>query len=130
MGWIPGFYSLIIFSSIYLMLPMFQGADKVFRKILVPLAGLDEMLMLRDAIGVKRSMLKTLNPERAKKVSKAISKFYDDDLVDGSADPEVLKQELLAGWSGLKMPKLKNPFKKSSGDGKADETATESTPLV
>ena len=46
MGWIPGFYSLIIFSSIYLMLPMFQGADKVFRKILVPLAGLDEMLML------------------------------------------------------------------------------------
>ena len=38
-GWLPGFYSLIIFTTVYLMLPMFRGADKVFRKILVPLAG-------------------------------------------------------------------------------------------
>ena len=30
-GWIPGFYTLIIFSTVYLMLPMFRGADKVFR---------------------------------------------------------------------------------------------------
>ncbi|OEU16043.1 hypothetical protein FRACYDRAFT_144853, partial [Fragilariopsis cylindrus CCMP1102] len=33
-GWIPGFYTLVIFSTIYLMLPMFQGSDKVFRTIL------------------------------------------------------------------------------------------------
>ena len=38
-GWLPGFYSLVIFTTVYLMLPMFRGADKVFRKILVPLAG-------------------------------------------------------------------------------------------
>jgi hypothetical protein len=43
LGRIPGFYTLIIFSTIYLMLPMFRGADKVFRKILVPLAGLQEV---------------------------------------------------------------------------------------
>ena len=38
-GWVPGFYTLAIFTTVYLMLPMFRGADKVFRKILVPLAG-------------------------------------------------------------------------------------------
>jgi hypothetical protein len=43
LGRIPGFYTLIIFATIYLMLPMFRGADKVFRKILVPLAGLQEV---------------------------------------------------------------------------------------
>lgn len=43
MGRIPGFYTLVILATIYLMLPMFRGADKVFRKILVPLAGLQEV---------------------------------------------------------------------------------------
>ena len=38
-GWVPGFYTLAIFTTVCLMLPMFRGADKVFRKILVPLAG-------------------------------------------------------------------------------------------
>lgn len=47
LGRIPGFYTLIIFSTIYLMLPMFRGADKVFRKILVPLAGLQEVSVMQ-----------------------------------------------------------------------------------
>lgn len=46
LGKIPGFYTLIIFSTVYLMLPMFRGADKVFRKVLVPLAGLQEVSVL------------------------------------------------------------------------------------
>jgi len=29
MGWVPGFYTLMIFSTVYLMLPMFQGSEKV-----------------------------------------------------------------------------------------------------
>ena len=82
---------------------MFQGADKVFRNILVPLAGLRELLLLRDAIRVKKEMFKHLSPERAKSVRQAIAKFYanDDDDGDPSADPAALKKELYKEWSGL-----------------------------
>lgn len=106
------------------MLPMFQGADKVFRKILVPLAGLQELLMLRDAIAVKKKMLKDLPPERAKSVRKAIAKFYNDD--DGTVDPLELKKEFMSGWQGLKiptMPSVSNPFFRSS---KTEPTETTS----
>ena len=98
------------------MLPMFEGADKAFRKILVPLAGLQEMLLLRDAIKIKKDMLKNLPEHRAKSVRKAIAKFYVDD--DDSADPARLKSELLSGWSSL------NIFGSNNGE------ATESTSLV
>jgi hypothetical protein len=125
LGWIPGFYTVIIFSTVYLMLPMFQGADKVFRKILVPLAGLQELIMLRDAIIVKKQMLKNLPPERAHAVRKAIAKFYAND--DDSAAPAELKNELLVGWQGLKMPSIPNPFSHAKGD---DSAATETTSLV
>ena len=84
--------------------------------------------MLRDAINVKKSMLKTLEPERAKKVSKAISRFYDDDIQDGSSDPAALKEEIMQGWSGLTLPKISNPF--SSSGKESTENPTENTPLV
>jgi TB2/DP1, HVA22 family len=125
LGWIPGFYTLIIVTTVYLMLPMFQGADKIFRKILVPLAGLKELLMLRDAITVKKRMLKDLDPERARIVRKAIAKFYNDE--DGSADPTELKKEFLTGWQGIKVP----TFSLGSSRGQKDRTEpTERTPMV
>ena len=107
----------MIFTTVYLMLPMFQGSEKVFRNILVPLAGLQELLLLRDAIRVKKDMFKHLSPERAKTVRRAIAKFYEED--DNTADPAELKKELLTSWTGLK-----NPFGLSSGE------PTESTSLV
>ena len=100
------------------MLPMFEGADKVFRKILVPLAGLQEMLLLRDAIRIKKDMLKNLPPDRAKSVRKAIAKFYDDE--DESGDPSKLKSELLSGWSSL------NVFGFKSGKNGAQPSETTS----
>jgi len=103
-GWIPGFYALIICSSVYLMLPMFDGANKVFRKVLVPLAGLQELLLLRDAVIIKKQMLKDLDPERAELVRKAISKFYNEH--DDEKDPEKLKNELMAGYSGMGIPQI------------------------
>ena len=106
----------MIFTTVYLMLPMFQGSEKVFRNVLVPLAGLRELLLLRDAIRVKKDMFKHLTPERAKTVRRAIAKFYEED--DTTADPVELKRELMSGWTGLK-----NPFA-SSGE------PTESTSLV
>ena len=84
-GRVPGYYMVVIFMTLYLMLPMFRGADKVFRKILVPLAGLQELLILRDSILIKKQMLKDLDPERAKFVRKSIAKFFAGDDVD--SDP-------------------------------------------
>lgn len=104
------------------MLPMFQGADKIFRSILVPLSGLQEMLMLRDAIKIKKDMLKNLDPERAKMVRKAIAKFYDND--DDKADPAEMKKELMTSWQGIKMPSMpsmSNPF--SSGGAPTETTS-------
>ncbi|KAL7555083.1 hypothetical protein ACHAWF_018755 [Thalassiosira exigua] len=125
LGRIPGFYSLIIFTTIYLMLPMFRGAEKVFRKILVPLAGLQELLILRDSIQIKKQMLKDLDPERAAIVRKSVAKLFDAE--GDEADPKALKEELKQSWSSLKvkLPKITMPF------GKKDEASpTESTNLV
>eukprot|EP00985_Skeletonema_marinoi_P031826 scaffold37823_cov201-Skeletonema_marinoi.AAC.2 len=126
LGRIPGFYTLIIFTTIYLMLPMFRGADKIFRKVLVPLAGLHELLVLRDAITIKKQMLKDLDPERAAVVQKSIAKFFDGSTSD--SDPSVLKEELMQGWGKIKLPNFKIPFGKAEG-GSSDEP-TEKTNLV
>ena len=48
LAWIPGFYALAVTSAIYLMLPMFSGADQVFRKFLVPLFGLEKEVAKGD----------------------------------------------------------------------------------
>merc|ERR1711957_780662 len=57
-GWIPGFYTFVILASVYLMLPMFEGAKKVYREILVPLTGQQENLILRDALKLNEEILK------------------------------------------------------------------------
>jgi hypothetical protein len=101
-------YCVMILITVYLFLPMFRGADKVFRNILVPLAGLQEMLMLRDAYVIKRQMLKDLNPERARLVGKSIANIFDSE-GDGT-DPAV---KLKQSWNWLKLPttKLGQPLK-------------------
>lgn len=76
-GFIPGFYTLTIAATVYLMLPLFRGADTVFRSVLVPLAGLQEMLVRRDAEEVKRQALKDLPPERRALVMKAIAESFE-----------------------------------------------------
>jgi len=119
LGKVPGFYSLIIFTTVYLMLPMFRGADKVFRKILVPLAGLQELLILRDSILIKKQMLKDLDPERALIVRKSIAKFFDGE--DDDSDPAVLQNQFMQSWTAIKIPKFKMPFGKP-GDNPPSET--------
>lgn len=126
-GWVPGFYTLVILATVYLMLPMFQGADKLFRKVLVPLAGLQEMLMLRDAIQVKKQMLHDLDPARAKTVRLAIAKFYSDDeasTIDPMNLAESCKTEYLETWSSM------NPFRSSSTASAAEEVVGEQSSLV
>lgn len=55
-GHIPGFYTLIAVCTLYLFLPMFQGADVIFRRVLVPLTGQYENMLLHDAYLVKLGM--------------------------------------------------------------------------
>jgi hypothetical protein len=106
------------------MLPMFQGADKLFRKVLVPLARLQEMLLLRDAIQVKKQMLKDLPHERAVAVRQAIAQFYADDnatTIDPAEVPGSAKKEYLTAWGNI------NPFRRTdTGEGEPSET----TPIV
>lgn len=127
LGRIPGFYTLIIFTTIYLMLPMFRGADKVFRKVLVPLAGLNELLYLRDSIMIKKQLLRDLPPDRAAVLQKSIAKFFDGSSAD--SDPTVLREELMTGWKFL--PKINLPFGNSEKGGEDKKVEpTEKTSLV
>ena len=127
LGRVPGFYTLVIFTTVYLMLPMFRGADKVFRKILVPLAGLQELLILRDSILIKKEMMKDLDPERAKIVRKSIAKFFDDDDHDA---PAVLKAQFTNSWKSLKLPKITMPNISFANLSKGGKQPTETTNLV
>ena len=137
-GWIPGFYTLIIFATIYLMLPMFEGSNKVFREVLVPIAGLQEMLLLHDAIKIKHEMLKDLSPERAKLVRASIAKFYAAD--DGNDDndgntnseaysQEALKQEFLTEYKGLR-GRFSNLFQRNTNKNNDSSSPSETTNLV
>jgi hypothetical protein len=88
---------VIILCTVYLMLPMIQGADKVFRKVLVPLAGLQEMMLLRDALVIKKNMMKGLDPERQAALKKAIIMAYEND----STDPDDTKQVFQSSYRNL-----------------------------
>eukprot|EP00979_Chaetoceros_neogracilis_P004439 scaffold787_cov285-Chaetoceros_neogracile.AAC.3 len=54
------------------------GDDTVFRSVLVPLAGLQELLARRDAEVVRRQVIADVPPERRALVMKAIAKSFED----------------------------------------------------
>lgn len=55
-GSIRGFYSICLCATVYLFLPMFRGAEAVFRNVLVPLSGQYENMLLRDTYMVRLEM--------------------------------------------------------------------------
>ena len=59
-GEIPGFYSICLSATVYLFLPLFQGANVVFRHVLVPITGRQNELMLHDAWKVRLSIEKAI----------------------------------------------------------------------
>lgn len=66
------------------MLPLFRGAEQVFRNILVPLSGLQEMLIKKDAEVVKNQALKDLPPERRALIMKEIAKSFEQAATQGN----------------------------------------------
>mmetsp|Transcript_182 Transcript_182/g.431 ORF Transcript_182/g.431 Transcript_182/m.431 type:complete len:364 (-) Transcript_182:348-1439(-) len=75
-GGIKGFYSICLCATVYLFLPMFRGADVVLRKVLVPLSGQYENMVLRDAYLLRRELEKSIKPQYHESVRvKAASVF-------------------------------------------------------
>lgn len=140
MGRIWGFYTVVLFGTVYLMLPMFQGSEKIFRNILVPLAGLKESLLMRDAVLLKKDLMANLPEERQKQLRMLIADSFnietpdiedDDDAIDSRVSISADNAKSLL-WGG-------NPWrrkctfgnKRQSGDGGRDENApNETTTLV
>jgi hypothetical protein len=78
------------------MLPMFGGAEKVFRKLLVPFFRLEEFLMLRDAFFVKKRVFADLDPERSAAMRMAISQLFAPEEMSQHA-----KKDLIASYAGI-----------------------------
>lgn len=71
LGNIPGFYSVCLVATVYLMLPLFRGSDAVFRNVLVPLAGQRDKLLIRDAHVLHKNMIRQVPAERIESVRAA-----------------------------------------------------------
>jgi len=70
------YYLVFAVLMIYLMLPLFRGAEQVFRSILVPWAGLDEMLIIYDSHRIKMATMQRLPTQRKKHVLRMISTSF------------------------------------------------------
>lgn len=63
-GSFKGLYVMCLAATMYLMLPMFDGSMIIFRKVLVPLLGQHELLLLRDARGLAAEIFKRVPADR------------------------------------------------------------------
>mmetsp|Transcript_57269 Transcript_57269/g.121541 ORF Transcript_57269/g.121541 Transcript_57269/m.121541 type:complete len:433 (+) Transcript_57269:62-1360(+) len=76
MGEIRGFYTTCLCVTVWLFLPIFNGADYVFRKVLVPLTGQYENLILRDVHRVKMEIESNMPEQhRSRLLQKAADMF-------------------------------------------------------
>ena len=69
-----GLYTACLASTLYLMLPMFNGADVIFRNVLVPLAGQREALLLAKTLA--KNMVKQLPASRHGEAGEAIAEAF------------------------------------------------------
>ena len=77
-GSFKGLYVVCLAATLYLMLPMFDGSMIIFRKVLVPLLGQHELLLLRDARGLAAEIFKHVPADRLEQArQKAANAFLD-----------------------------------------------------
>lgn len=80
-GEIRGFYSICLAATVYLFLPLFQGANVVFRRILVPLTGHQKDLMVHDAWKVRLSIEKAIPDNAARgELLQRVSEIFTKEL--------------------------------------------------
>lgn len=77
-GHIRGFYSVCLAATVYLFLPMFNGSEAVFRKILVPLSGQYENMLLHDTYLVRMGMEKKIPKSYHEKVFQKAANIFKD----------------------------------------------------
>ena len=75
-GQVTGLYTITLASTLYLMLPLFDGSTAVFRQILVPLLGQREALFLKDAKVLAKELVKKLPKDRHGAVRKAAAEAF------------------------------------------------------
>ena len=97
LGDIPGFYAGFIVGILYLMIPVVNGADKVFRNILVPLTNQHDMLIYRDAIAIRRSVQTKIKEQDQEHMTKTIGEVFTapwEDIVrcHEFVDPDLLDE--------------------------------------
>lgn len=63
-GSFKGLYVMMLAATLYLMLPMVDGSMKVFRNVLVPLLGQQELLIIRDAQALAGELLQKIPVDR------------------------------------------------------------------
>lgn len=97
LGNIPGFYLLVLFCVAYLMIPAINGAEKVFRNVLVPLTGTYEMLIYRDALLLKRNFMKKIPSDRSAGLNERISSIFS---ANDEKDKKPLKKQISSFFEG------------------------------
>lgn len=65
---------------------MFRGAEAIFRKVLVPLSGQYESMLLRDAYLVRKQMESNIPDEFRKEVFAKAAKVFTDEPTTGPID--------------------------------------------
>lgn len=77
-GSFKGLYVVCLAATMYLMLPMFDGSTMIFRNVLVPILGQQELLLLRDAHGLAAQLFKQLPQHRQEGARQAAAKAFWD----------------------------------------------------
>mmetsp|Transcript_14343 Transcript_14343/g.30558 ORF Transcript_14343/g.30558 Transcript_14343/m.30558 type:complete len:195 (-) Transcript_14343:284-868(-) len=75
-GRVPGLYTLCLAVTFYLMLPIFDGSNAVFREILVPLFRQREALLLKDARKLAKNMVRQLPADRYSEAGNAAAAAF------------------------------------------------------
>ena len=75
-GKVPGLYTVCLAVTLYLMLPIFEGSDAVFRQILVPLFRQREALLLKDAKVLAKNMVRQLPAGRHEEAGRAAAAAF------------------------------------------------------
>ena len=116
------------------MLPMFQGAEKLFRNVLVPLAGLQESLLLRDALLLKKDLMASLPPDRQAELRKLITYSFNTETPDDDDDDDANDTRVEASAANAKqLLWSKSPWRRKTKTNTSQDSGghpNESTSLV
>lgn len=112
---------------------MFQGAEKLFRNVLVPLAGLRESLLLRDALLLKKDLMASLPPDRQAELRKLITYSFNTETPDDDDDDDAHDNRVEVSAANAKqMLWSKSPWRHKTNTNSQDSGGhpNESTSLV